>query len=194
MLIVSTQEEQMKFELNEIERKLLISLNKGINKVEIYKCGLYPTVVTFVLAEGNKVTLRARGEEIAPRFEVFPISVSDEEINDEPEKIINGSYFEEISHISILQKSEWSVLSTDKEKQEMVGNTTNATTQYEGKESEIPNNAINHVTLHSGIEIVTKNNKSFLVSTSMFPFAFYVSNCEFSELVDPAIYEHIKLC
>ena len=184
----------MKLEISEIERKLVLSLNEGIDRVNIYKCGLYPTVVTFILVNGNKVTFRARDEGIGVRFEVFPITVTEEDINGEPEKIIDGSYFKGKCNINLLEKSEWSVSSTEEEKANMVGNGALATTQHEGKESEIPSDAIEHVTLHAGVEILDENGKSFLVATSMFPFAFYVSNCEFSESANPNIYERIKLC
>jgi len=150
--------------------------------------------VTFEIKGGDKITLRARDVGIGPRFEVFPISVSEEEINEEPEIVIDGAPFKGKCTINILHKSEWSVSSSEEEKDQMVGDATFATTQTEGKESEIPNDAIDQVTLHAGIEIQVENGNSFIVATSMFPFALYVSNCEFSELVEPDIYERIKLC
>ncbi len=184
----------MKFEINEIERKLLLNLKKGIEGVNIYKSGIYPIAVTLVLAKGRRITLRARNEGIGPRFEVFPICVSEEEISVEPNKIIDGSYFSGECNISVLQKSEWSVVSSEEEKLKSVGNTDNATTQYEGRYSEIPEDAVNHVTLHTGIEVKCDGGYSFIVATSMFPFALYVTDCEFSELVEKDIYASINLC
>ena len=184
----------MIFEINSQERKLLLSLKNGIEEVNIYKSGIYPTVVIFRLVGGKKVTIRARDEGIAPRFEVFPISVSEEEINGEPDQVIGGLHFSGNCNIYILQKSEWSINSSEDEKEGLIGNPTGATTQYEGRSSEIPAHAINQATLHAGIKVEGKSGQSLIVATSMFPFALYVTDCEFSESVDENIYESEILC
>ena len=183
----------MNIEINQEEIQLLSSLKKGIVKIKVYKSGLYPAVVTFVLANNKNITLRASEKGIAPRFEVFPITVSEELVNHEPEMEVNGAGFLNGCDVSLLQKAEWEVPANEADKNQMIGNTKGAMKQSEGRSSEIPKTAIHHVTLHAGIEIKDKLNNSFFVATSMFPFSLYVSNCNFSETIDPDIYEYLPL-
>ena len=183
----------MLFELDNTERELLSSLKDGLAEIRVYKAGLYPTAVSFVLNSGNIVTVRAIGEGVAPRFEVFPISVTAQVLSVEPEQVIDCGDHSDSLELAILRKAEWSVSSTQEEKSQMLGDTEGATTQYEGKASDIPKSAISHVSLDAGVEIRGADGWSFLIATSMFPFALYVSDCAFSESADPSIYDRLSV-
>lgn len=184
----------MKFEISKEEKRLLSSLKSGISKIKIYKFGLYPSVVSFTLINGKIVTIRAKEECVAHWFEVFPISISEQEMRNFPEYEMEGSDFSPENGVTILGKSEWTVPASDQDKSMMVGNTESAMVQFEGLASEISCNVINQVTLQTGIEISRKIGAPFIVASSMFPFALYVTDCDFSESIDEAIYERIKLC
>lgn len=183
----------MKFELSATEKKLLLSLKSGFSRILIYKSGLYPSLVSFVLENNKRVTIGAKGIDLTPRFEVFPIMVAEKTTGDGPMQVIERKSEDSHYELSILQKSEWDVPSSPTEKLQMLGESSRATTQYEGKISDIPDTAINQATLHAGVEIRSDDGWSFLVATSMFPYSLYVSDCDFSETADPSIYDRIDL-
>ena len=183
----------MIFELSETEQDLLLSLKEGFSKILIYKIGLYPSAVSFVLASNKTVTVRARQEDVAEGFEVFPLDVSDLVIGREPEEAICIDDANKPLSLSILQKSEWDIPSCGTEKEHMIGNPDSATTQYEGKFSDIPQDAINSATLHAGLRVDYADGKSFSVASSMFPHALYVSDCDFSETIDSTVYDFIEI-
>jgi hypothetical protein len=184
----------MNFDISSEERLLLLSLKNGISAVKIYKSGLYPTVVTFILKTGKSVTIRAKEECVAHWFEVFPITISEQVLTSAPTlELEEPDFFPEIG-LNILIKSEWTISANKEEKKQMMGSTEDAMVQFEGLPSEIPVNAKNQVTLQSGIEIYRKSGAPFIVASSMFPFALYVSNCDFSESVNETIYLREPLC
>ncbi len=183
----------MIFELSATEKTLLLSLKTGFSRILIYRSGLYPSIVSFVLESNKTVTIGAKGIDLAPRFEIFPITVAEKSTSTEPMQVIEHQIEDPHYEISILQKSEWEVPSSPTEKLQMLGEPRGSTTQYEGKLSDIPDTAINQATLHAGVEIRSDDGWSFLVATSMFPYALYVSNCDFSESADTSIYDRIEL-
>lgn len=184
----------MHFEISKEEKILLLSLNSGISKVKIYKSGLYPSVVSFILKNGKTVTIRTKEEYVARWFEVFPISISEQDLSVSPEVELDGSDFSPEAGLYILSKSEWAVPANAEDKIKMIGNTEDAMVQSEGLASKIPPNANNQVTLHAGIEINKKSGVPFIVASSMFPYALYVSGCYFSELIDERIYDRVHMC
>lgn len=181
----------MYFKLSKDELNLIKELYEGFTNILIYKTVNSPSYVSFVLNNGSIVTLGVRDEYIADKFEVFPICIKNIIFKEKPE--INIDDFGEIKNIFILQKSEWSISSIDNENIQYVGNIANATTSYEGREQDIPNEAINHVSLHAGLAIENTEGSVFLVASSMFPFALRVSNCNFSEPIDKSIYDFLPL-
>jgi hypothetical protein len=181
------------FRLSTEERELLLSLRAGCIQILIYDVGRYPSAVSFILKDNKTVTIEAREESIAPRFEVFPISVSERVISSAPKRITECRPQKEQLEISILRKSEWSAPSNEDEKLQMIGESHNSTTQYEGKLGVVPSNAVNQATLDAGVEIKGEDGWSFYVATSMFPYALYVSDCDFSEPADLSIYDRIEL-
>ncbi len=184
----------MYLEISPQEKDLLLSLRDGILEIEIYQFAEYISVVTFVLRNGSIVSLRSRAHDIADRFEVFPIHVTEEAINGEPCKIIKAPEFADICSISVLDKTEWCVLSSEEDKNNMVGCTKAATTQYEGKAIDIPNGAEHSATFSAGIEVKSLNNSSFLVASSINPFDLAISDDESFSKIDPSIYDYTELC
>lgn len=185
----------MVFEISDSERKLLSSLKEGLSRILIYSInkGGYPFAVSFVLRNNKTVTIRARGEDIAPRFEVFPVLVTETVIKSEPAKVVDCKAENQHLKVSILQKSEWSVPASEEEKAQMLGDPVGSTMQYEGKARDIPDNAIERATLHAGVEIEDSDGWIFLVATSMSAWTLYVSECDFSESFDPSVYERLEL-
>ncbi len=179
----------MNIEISDKEKALLLSLENGISSVKVYKWGLNPTVVSFVLQNGRTVTLRTREVGVAHWFEVFPMTISESELNETPDLEIDGSHFSTAKGITILSKSEWTLPLSDKDKEQLLGDTNGATEQTEGLESEIPSNALNHATFHAGVEICRKSDSPFIVASSIAPFALYVTDCDFSEPVNGKIYD-----
>ncbi len=61
------------------ETKQLLSKIKeaGVREINIFKFHDYVTVVTFVLMDGELVSIRAKDEYVAPRFEVLLICMLD---------------------------------------------------------------------------------------------------------------------
>jgi hypothetical protein len=184
----------MHFEISKEEKALLLSLSLGIEKIKIYKSGLYPSVVSFILINGKTVTIRIKEEYVAHWFEVFPITVSEQNLSVSPEIELDGSDFSPELGVNILSKSEWTVAANPEDKSKMVGETLGAMVQSEGLTSEIPSNANNQATLHAGIEITKKSGMPFIVASSMFPYALYISNCSFSEQIDEGIYDRAQIC
>lgn len=182
----------MIFELSDAERKLLLSLKEGFSQVLIYGSD-YPSIVSFVLANNRAVSIGVRCEDVGPRFEVFPITVTEEVLRLDSAKVVERRVENKPCRISILQKSNWSVPSSLEDKAQMMGETSGATTTYEGKSSDIPGAVIEQATLHAGVEIQCKDGWSFLVATSVFPYTLYVSDCESSESIDPEIYDRIEV-
>ena len=183
----------MELDISDFERDLLSRIRNGVAEIRVYKAGLYPTVASFVLADGDLVTIRAREVGIAPKFEVFPISVSAELLAADPEQVIDCKDRSSGLSVSVLRKSEWSVATSLEDQAQMVGDPEGSTTQYEGKAIDVPSDPLNSVVLDAGVEITGPDGWSFIVATSMFPFALYVSDCDFSEAVDATVYERQEL-
>ena len=183
----------MVFELNDEERERLSSLQAGLSEIRIYKEGLYPSVVSFVTKAGINVTVRAKDEDVAPRFEVFPITVSGSTLNVEPEQTLDCTAFSDDLELVILRKAEWSTPSTPDEQSQLLGDPKGATTQHEGNVSCMPESSVNYAILDAGLEIRGLGGRSFLIATSMFPFALYVSDCAFSESFDASIYDRLGI-
>lgn len=182
----------MILKLSKTERILLRRLEDDMSQILIFG-SQYPSMVTFLLCNGEAISISAKGVDLAPRFEVFPLVVSEKRINAVPRKVIDLSNRSHQYQVSILRKSEWDVPSTIEERAQMLGESHGSTTQYEGKLSDIPNDATNRATLDVGIEIRCPNGWLFWAATSMFPFSLYVSECEFSEDGNPHIYDRIGL-
>ena len=155
--------------------------------------GAYPSAVSFVLNNNEIITIKGKGKDVAPRFEVFPIAVTNELFSSDPEQVIEIENNNKCLQIEKLQKCEWEIPSSKNEKELTFGDSTNATSQYEGRCEDMPNNAINQAILDAGIRIKSNEDGTFVVATSMFPFSLYVSECEFSESFDLSIYEYKSL-
>ena len=183
----------MEIEISDGERGQLSRIRNGVAEIRVYKAGLYPTVVSFVLADGDLVTIRAREVGIAPRFEVFPISVTAESLTAEPEQVIDCKDRSGDLSIAVLRKAEWSVPTSPEDQAQLVGDPEGSTTQYEGRAVDVPSDALNTAVLDAGVEIRNSDGWSFLVATSMFPFALYVSDCDFSEAIDATVYDRLEL-
>ena len=67
---------------------MLLTLRNGISEINIYKNGLYPSTVSFVLGNKQIVTIRAKEEYVAHWFEVFPIAISEQVISVAPTTLI----------------------------------------------------------------------------------------------------------
>lgn len=183
----------MQFELGEAEKQLLSCLKEGFSKILVYKTGRYPTAVSFVLENEKVVTVRSSEKAVAPCFEVFPIQVSEDVIRRDPEKVIECRNEGRDQKISILQKSDWTVPATEKDKARMLGDPDGSMVQFEGKSTDIPANALSNATLQAGLKIEGSDGWSFQVATSMFPYALYVSDCDFSESANSNVYESLEL-
>jgi len=186
-------EKSLELEISDSEHEQLSSIRCGVSEIRVYKAGLYPTVVSFVLADGNLVTIRAREVGIAPRFEVFPISVSAESLTVDAEQVIDCKDRSGDLSISVLRKAEWSVPTSPEDQSQLVGDPEGSTTQYEGKAVDAPSDALNAAVLDAGVEIRSSDGWSFVVATSMFPFALYVSDCDFSEAIDATVYDKAEI-
>ncbi|BAJ03624.1 hypothetical protein [Shewanella violacea] len=184
----------MHFEISKEEKTLLLSLNSGISKVKIYKGGSYPSVVSFILKNGKTVTICIKEEYVAHWFEVFPISISEDNLSVSPEIVLDGADFSPEVGLNILSKAEWTVPANAEEKTKMIGETEGAMVQSEGLASEIPSNANNQATLHAGIEINKKSGIPFIVASSISPYTLYVSDCNFYEPFDERIYDRVQVC
>jgi hypothetical protein len=190
----TTDEKSLELQISDCEREQLSLIQSGVAEIRVYKASLYPTVVSFFLADGNLVTVRARGVGIAPRFEVFPISVSAELLKVDAELVIDCKDHSGDLSIFLLSKAEWSVPTTPEDQAQLLGDPEGSTTQYEGKADDIPANALDSAVYDAGIEIRSSDGWSFIVASSMFPFALYVSNCDFSEAVDGSLYDRLTIC
>ncbi|WP_352311478.1 hypothetical protein, partial [Psychrobacter sp. W2-37-MNA-CIBAN-0211] len=84
---------------------------------------LYPSVVSFILINGKTVTIRIKEEYVAHWFEVFPITVSEQNLSVSPEIELDGSDFSPELGVNILSKSEWTVAANAEVKSKMVGET-----------------------------------------------------------------------
>lgn len=179
----------MTYTVSEKEKQALKRLRSGVSSVSIFQAGLYPTAVVFYFSDDSFVNLCARDVYVAPRFEVFPITVSDREITCEPDQVLDSDYFGEIIAVHVLSKTEWIVPSTEEDKAQMLGEASHANTQYEGRLTDVPPQATGVVTLDAGIEIQGASGKKFVVATSIFPFSLYVSDCSFSEPFDESMFD-----
>jgi hypothetical protein len=184
----------MSLKISDDEKKLLISLKKGVSKIKFYKFSDYVSVVTFVLLDRSLITIRSRDEYIAPMFEVFPISVTNMKINGEADKVIEFPQNTVINDVILLSKYEWSVPTSVEDKVLLLGESNKSTTQYEGLASDIPDNAIHKTKLHSGIQIKYGHGESFSMSSSINPFDLAVSDDISFEKFIPDIYEYVSLC
>jgi hypothetical protein len=183
----------MTLQISEEERDILRILESGIRRVQIFRNGLYPGTVSFESSQGRWVTIRARAVDLAPRFEVFPIAISNDPVKSEVHQEISTPEFAPGCGVSILSKGEWSVPSSPRDKETMLGDTNGATTQYEGRPSDAPSSALHSTVLDAGVELRTAQGQTFSVATSMSPFALYVSSCSFSEVSPISIYERSNL-
>jgi len=178
------------------ETKQIISKIKevGVREINIFKFHDYITVVTFVLMDGGLVSIRPKDEYVAPRFEVFLISASDEKINGNPDLTLRSTEYANVTSIFIVTKYNWSVPTSDGDKEGLVGDAATATTQYEGLESDIPEDAIDHAKFESGIEVQFRNSSSFFVVSSINPFDLAVSHEKSFSKIDESQYEIQLLC
>lgn len=183
----------MILELSAAEKLLLTKVSAGISRILIFKEGAYPSAVSFELVGNEIITIRAKGVDVAPKFEVFPITVTNEMVNSAPEQVFELDGNIKIGQIEVLQKYEWDIPLKQDEKEKTFGNSENATLQCQGKSADIPNNAINQIKLDAGINLKNNENWAFSVATSMFPFSLYVSDCESSENFDLSIYDYKTL-
>jgi len=173
-------------ELSDNEKSILRCLQKGIARIEVYKAGGYPDRVCLLSQGGTWLTLQVRCVDIGPRFEVFPISVSQNRPESSGMHEIDATGFNGPCVITILRKSEWTTPCTEEEKRGLIGDASNATIQHEGSPEEAPEGS---VTLDAGIDIKDASGGRLLVATSMFPYALCVSGCDFSEIPPSEIYE-----
>ncbi len=131
-------EKSLEIEISDGERGQLSRIRNGVAEIRVYKVGLYPTVVSFVLADGDLVTIRAREVDIAPRFEVFPISATAESLTAEPEQVIDCKDRSGDLSIAVLRKAEWSVPTSPEDQAQLVGDPEGSTMQYEGSAVDVP--------------------------------------------------------
>lgn len=131
--------------------------------------------------------------DLAPKFEVFPILVTAEAPQGNPEQVIDCKGTSGDLSIAVLRKADWSVPTALKDRAQLLGDPVNSTTQYEGRATDVPSDALDSALVDAGVEVRSATNWSFLVATSMFPFALYVSDCDFSEAADSAIYERLDV-
>ena len=176
------------------ERELLSRVQLGIAEIRIYKSGLYPSGVSIVLANDDLITIGLREVDLSPRFEVFPISVSSELFDVSADQVIDCRDHSYDLSIFLLSKAEWSVPTTPEDQAQLLGDPKGSTTQYEGQKADIPRDALNFAVYDAGIELRGVGDWSFVVASSMFPFALYVSGCDFSEDFDGSIYDRSEVC
>ena len=180
----------MMLTLSQDVRQILCGIKDvGVGEIRIYKSHDYISVVTFVLCDGELVTIRARAEGVAQKFEVFLISASDETITAEPDVTLQSSDYQQVKNIFILSKWNWEVPLSDEDKAESLVDTTEGTTVYEGLESDIPENALNCARFEAGIKVQFTDSSCFFVVSSINPFDLAVNheisfsqveNCEYS--------------
>lgn len=149
----------MSLALTNDERNILEGLRRGVRRIEIFKVGRYPSAVSFETSGGEWVTLRAREVSLAPRFEVFPLSVVEGAAGGMPVQKMETREFTSGCSVAILQKTEWDLLSSEEESRDMVGDQQNATIQREGKPTEMPPDVLHSVSLHAGIELVSSHGQ-----------------------------------
>jgi hypothetical protein len=176
--------------LSQDVRQILCGIKDvGVDEIRIYKSGDYVSEVTFVRCDGELVTIRARAEGVAQRFEVLLISASDETITAEADVTLQSSDYQQVKNIFILSKWNWEVPMSDEDKAESLGDTTEGTAVYEGLESDIPENALNCARFEAGIKVQFVDSSCFFVVSSINPFDLAVNhdisfsqveNCEYS--------------
>ncbi|QUM80344.1 hypothetical protein HWV01_08625 [Moritella sp. 5] len=176
-------------------KQTLLKIKKiGVRQINIFKFHDYVTVVTFVLMNGELVSIRAKDEYVASSFEVFLIATSDELINSKPDVTIGLMDNETVKNIFIVNKCNWSVPTSASDKEELLGHTEGATTQYEGLESDMPKDAVNHAKFEAGIKVQFTNSSSFFVVSSINPFDLAVSHETSFSKVSESEYEFQLLC
>ncbi|MCJ9428225.1 hypothetical protein [Kordiimonas marina] len=183
----------MRLFLDEGERQLLARLGAGVSNVSVYRTGMYPTAVVFTVPDCSQIKLFATEEVIDSEFEVFPARASAGGVGDAPGMTMDWMVGLPVVRVSILRKSEWIEAADNETKALMLGGSEGATVQHEGKSQDIPAGALSEVSLDAGIEIEFDDGRTLLVATSMFPYALYVSGCDFSESSDAQIYERQSL-
>ncbi len=179
------------------ETKQLLSKVKevGVREINIFKFHDYVTVVTFGLMDGELVSIRAKDEYVAPRFEVFLISASNQMIKGKPDITLRATEYASVKNIFIVTKCNWSVPISESDKEVILGDSAGAaTTQYEGLESDIPGDAINFAKFEAGIRVQFSNSLSFFVVSSINPFDLAVSHETSFSKVDESEYEINLLC
>ncbi|MFC4348126.1 hypothetical protein ACFO5Q_09745 [Kordiimonas lipolytica] len=180
----------MNLDLDAQELELLRRLKTDVSQISVYKTEPYPSAVSFELSNGGVVTLTARSEDVAPRFEVFPLQVTDRRIAGDADLVIPCG---KVARVEVLKKAEWDEPASSAVIEDLLGQADGATLQCEGGASDTPENAINRVRLDAGIRCRLADGKEFAVATSMFPFSLYVADCGFSEPLDLGIYDFVKL-
>ncbi len=178
------------------ETKRLLSKVKevGVREINIFKFHDYVTVVTFVLADGEPVSIRASDAYVAPRFEVFLISASNQMIKTKPDVTLRAIEYERVKNIFIVTKCNWSVPTSASDIEGLLGEADGATTQYEGLESDIPEGALNFAKFEAGIMIQFYNSLPFFVVSSINPFDLAVSHKTSFSKVNESEYEMKLLC
>jgi hypothetical protein len=185
----------MMLTLSQDVRQILCGIKDvGVGEIRIYKSDDYISVVSFVLCNGELVTIRARAEGVAPRFEVFLISASDETIGAEADATLQSSDYQQVKNIFILSKWNWEVPSSDEDKAESLGDPTEGTTVYEGLESDIPDNALNYARFETGIKVQFADSSCFFVVSSINPFDLAVNHDISFGQVEDCEYSFETLC
>jgi hypothetical protein len=181
--------------LSQDVRQMLCGIKDvGVREIRIYKSHDYISVVTFVLCNRELVSIRARAEGAAPRFEVFLISASDETITAEPDVTLQSSDYQQVEKIFILSKWNWEVPSSDEDKAESLGDTAEGTTVVEGLESDIPDNALNCVRFETGIKVQFADSSCFFVVSSINPYDLAVNHDVSFSQVEDREYSFETLC
>ena len=179
----------MKYSVTDIELKSFKKLKEiGIREIWIYKSHSYIPVVTFLLADATHVSLRPLDRHVADRFEVFVISAEDRRIDAEPIKILKAARYLNVQNIAIISKCDWELLTTDADKEGLLGDSVGSTTVFEGLEIDAPKDALHCQKYDAGIRIDFEEGAPFYVVTGN-PFEFAISDELSLSQIDESIYE-----
>ena len=184
----------MKYALSENDKKNIYSLKRiGLNEIWIYKSHNYVTVVAFALIDGSHVTIDPKEQHVVNWFEVLLITAGNKRPIEGPFVKITSRQFEDINNIFLVSLCNWEMPTIDADKNGLLGDTTNSTTIFEGREADAPKNALNYSTFDAGIKIQFSNGASFFVVTAN-PFELAISHeLSFSQ-IDESSYELTYLC
>ena len=191
----TTSEISLELRISDGERELLSRVQLGIAEIRIYKSGLYPSGFSIVLANDDLITIGLREVDLSPRFEVFPISVSSELFDVSADQVIDCRDHSYDLSIFLLSKAEWSVPTTPEDQAQLLGDPKGIHYAVRGaKKPTFHAMPLNFAVYDAGIELRGVGDWSFVVASSMFPFALYVSGCDFSEDFDGSIYDRSEVC